>query len=188
MAPGRRIAPPAATDLVPFTRKHFFALSEECRAYATALARRDPHHVELAECRRMNTWLRALMRYESLGPRIAFLKPARPVARWQVATLTFTIWLILYVYASTRGHATLATLVLNSSLLLILTFFMLPERVFGTTIEGLEGKLLSVVEALEEMLAAVDMGFSQAAYFQVRDNLAAARAELRQQIDLAHRD
>lgn len=188
MAPGRATVPPAAISQVPFTRKQFYALAAECRAYATALASRDPRHVEVAECRRMNTWLRALMRYEKLGPRIAHLKPARPLARWQVATLTLTIWLLLYAFAATHGHTTLAALLLNTSLLLILTFYMLPERVFGTTVEGLEGKLLYVVRALEEMLAEGDMGFSQAAYFQVRDHLEAAHTELRLQIDLAHRD
>lgn len=188
MAPGRPSAPSAPAAPLPFTRKEFYDLAAECRTYATTLASRDQRHVYLAECRRMNAWLRRLKQYERLGPRLAPLKPARPIARWQVATLTLLIWLLLYVGAMTRGALMVATLLLNSWILVLLAFYMLPERIFGTTIEGLEGKLLRVVETLEEMLAAGEMGFSEAAYFHTRDNLAAAHAELREQIDLAHRD
>jgi hypothetical protein len=105
-----------------------------------------------------------------------------------VATLTGLLWLLLYLFAVTRGHTLMATFVLNSSIFVLLAFYMLPQRVFGTTIEGLEGKLLRVVETLEAMLQDGEMDFTEAAYFQARDNLAAAHAELRQQIDLAHRD
>ncbi len=188
MAPGRTPATGAPSALLPFTRKEFYDLAADCRAYATELAGRDQRRVYVAECRRMNAWLQRLKRTERLGPRLATLQPARPIARWQVATLTGVIWIMLYLYASTRGAQVTATVLLNSSVLILLTFYMLPERVFGTTIEGLEGKLLRVVETLEAKLAAGEMGFSQAAYFQARDNLAAAHAELRQQIDLAHRD
>ena len=188
MAPGQHAAPAAPPTPLPFTRKEFYELSALCRDYATELAGRDPRRIHLAESRRMNTWLRQLKRHERLGPRIADIKAARPIARWQVATLTGVLWLLLYLYAATRGAQMTAILILNGSILLILAFYMIPERVFGTTIEGLEGKLLRVVEALEEMLVAGEMGFSEAAYFQARDNLAAAHAELRQQIDLAHRE
>lgn len=188
MAPRRPLARSAPAAPLPFTRKDFYALADECRAYATALASRDPRHIYVAECRRMNAWLHRLRNYARLGPRVALIKPARPVARWQVASLTLLIWLLLYVFAATRSASLIATLLLNSSVFVLLAFYMLPERIFGSTVEDLEGKLLRVVETLEEMLADGEMGFSEAAYFHARDNLAAAHAELREQIDLAHRD
>ncbi len=188
MAPGPIPAKSDPTAPLPFTRKEFYDLAESCRAYATELAGHEQRHIRVAECRRMNGWLREIKRYERLGPRIAPIRPARPIARWQVATLTGVLWAIVYLYAATRGERVLALVMLNSALFVLLAFYMLPERLFGTTIEGLEGKLLRVVETLEQMLASEEMGFSEAAHFQVRDNLAAAHAELRLQIDLAHRE
>ena len=51
----------------------------------------------------------------------------------------------------------------------------------------IEGKVLRIVEMLEAILQKGDLGFTEAAYFQAKENLQAARTELRQQIDLAHR-
>jgi hypothetical protein len=69
----------------------------------------------------------------------------------------------------------------------LIILYFIPERVYGTTIELLEGKLLRVVDALDRLLTSGQVEFSEAAFFQVRENLEAARRELRQQIDLAHR-
>ncbi|MCC6457318.1 MAG: hypothetical protein IT328_20355, partial [Caldilineaceae bacterium] len=41
--------------------------------------------------------------------------------------------------------------------------------------------------SLEQMLQADELGFSEAAYFRVKENLESARRDLREQIDLAHR-
>jgi hypothetical protein len=65
--------------------------------------------------------------------------------------------------------------------------YFVPERLYGTTVELLEGKVLRVVDELDRMLQANEIGFTEAAFFKVRDNLSAARRELREQIDLAHR-
>ncbi len=69
----------------------------------------------------------------------------------------------------------------------LLLLFFVPERFYGTTIELLEAKVLRVVDALEQIHQAQDMGFSEAAYFVVKENLEGARRDLREQIDLAHR-
>ena len=70
--------------------------------------------------------------------------------------------------------------------LLIVAFFV-PERLYGTTIELLEGKVLRVVDALEHVLQSEELGFTEAVYFHVKEDLQASKQELRQQIDLAHR-
>jgi hypothetical protein len=43
-----------------------------------------------------------------------------------------------------------------------------------------------VVETLEKILLSQEMQFSEAAFFQVKENLQIAHEELRQQIHLAH--
>jgi hypothetical protein len=75
----------------------------------------------------------------------------------------------------------------SSTVFGLIILYFIPERVYGTTIELLEGKLLRVVDALDRLLTSGQVEFSEAAFFQVRENLEAARRELRQQIDLAHR-
>ena len=49
------------------------------------------------------------------------------------------------------------------------------------------GKVLRIVDTLLDLLNGGAMDFSEAAFFQARENLLAAHEELRQQIDLAHR-
>ena len=48
-------------------------------------------------------------------------------------------------------------------------------------------KVLRVVDGLLVILDSGVLEFTEAAFFQTRQNLLDARAELRQQIDLAHR-
>ena len=79
------------------------------------------------------------------------------------------------------------TVMIGSWLLTIVAVFFIPESVYGTTTELLEGKVLRVVDVLLEILNSGTMGFSEAAFFRTRENLLKAREELRLQIDLAHR-
>ncbi len=80
-----------------------------------------------------------------------------------------------------------STILIYGFLFALLLLFFLPQRLYGTTIELLEGKVLRIVELLEIALQSGDIEFTEAAYFQVKDHLSAAKDELRQQIDLAHR-
>lgn len=184
MVKGRSAQSSAA---IPFTRKEFYDLAVRCRDYATELAAFDPQRVNLKQCYQFNEWLRGLRRYERLGPRLASLRPARPVTRWQVAILAGIVGLLVYFFLLERGERLSPLLVLNGVILLFLTLYMMPERIVGTTVEEIEGRVLRVVKVLEAMLAEGEPAFTEAAYFQVKTNLEAAARELRQQLDLAHR-
>ena len=172
-------------SLVPLDRREFFRLTERCREYAYELARYDQSRVDLAQCHRFNSWLPELKGFDLLEPALRSLKPARPVARWQVMVLAAVIGLLIILVLSSRAIRTTGSLYILFFGLFILYF--VPERLYGTTIELLEGKVLRVVEALDDLLLHGNLGFSEAAFFQARENLAIARRELRQQIDLAHR-
>jgi hypothetical protein len=176
-------APPSR--LTPLNRREFFRLTERCREYALELAHYDQSRVDLAQCHKFNTWLPELKSFDLLGPALRTLPPARPVARWQVMVLAGSMGLLLFFVFSARGVSWP-----GFSFFYLISLFVLyfvPERLYGTTIELLEGKLLRVVDALDKLLLHGDLGFTEAAFFQARDNLEAARRELRQQIDLAHR-
>lgn len=164
-------------------RKAFYLLALECRAYAAELAQQDPHRVNLAQCYRFNSWLAQLRGYDRLWPALANLRPARPVARWQLVALLSVGWLLLAGPFYTQGGSWLFA----SAVLAIAALFWIPEDLYGTTVELLEGKLLYVVDSLLALLDSGQMEFTEAAFFQARQNLLDAHAELRQQIDLAHR-
>jgi hypothetical protein len=179
-----RSTPPPTLTL---DRRAFYELAEECRAYAAELANYDQHRVNLQQCHRFNAWLAHLKRYDRLQPRLATLSAARPIARWQVVALMMILWFFLALSLPGRVSQQLATVMMGSWLLSIVAVFFIPESVYGTTIELLEGKVLRVVDALLEILESGAMEFTEAAFFKARENLLAARTELRQQIDLAHR-
>lgn len=181
-----RAAPP--DDAHPLSRKAFFDLSVELRQWASDLARLDPRHIHLKECHRFNARLAELRAYQPLRARLAAMKPARPVARWQVVTLMMVVWALVILLLMGRVDRLLLVILLNGAVLTLLASYMLPAAVFGTTVEELEGKLLRVVTALEEMLAQNEPGFTEGAFFTTRSNLEAARRELREQLDLAHRE
>ncbi|NJN81415.1 MAG: hypothetical protein HC802_03455 [Caldilineaceae bacterium] len=126
-------------------------------------------------------------RYDLLAPSLRTLKAARPIARWQVMTLAVVTGLIGAFALVGRVDRLYSSGIFYVYLLLLLLLYFLPQRLYGTTIEMLEGKVLRVVEEMEKILIADDLEFSEAAFFQVKENLQAARHELRQQIDLAHR-
>lgn len=172
----------------PLTRKEFYELAAQCRAYAQELARNDQNRVSLKHCHAFNQWLPQVKSYDLLAPHLASLRPARPIARWQVVVLAVVGGLFLFVLAGPALGQLYGSMALYAYLFFMLMFtFFVPERLYGTTIELLEAKVLRVVEALESVLQRDDLGFTEAAYFRVKEDLRESRQELRQQIDLAHR-
>jgi len=171
----------------PLTRKEFYEMAERCRALSVELAQYDQSRVNLNQCRQFNAWLPFVRSYDLLAPRLATLRPARPIARWQVMLLGLAAGFMAYgAFGSSLGRDAAAMALYAIFFTLLLVFFV-PERMYGTTIELLEGKVLRIVDALEQVLVSDELGLSEAAYFRVKDNLEQARRELRQQIDLAHR-
>jgi hypothetical protein len=181
------VLPRESGSLKPLTRKEFYDLTATCRQYALDLARFDQHRVNLKECYRFNGWLAELRGYDRLAEPLHTLRPARPVARWQIMVIETVIWLILAAALPNYVSRNMATVILFSGTLLIVSNFFIPESLFGTTVELLQGKVLRIVNLLDDMLNNGAMGFSEAAFYQARANLQAAHDELRQQIDLAHR-
>ena len=173
--------------LIPLTRKELYDLAAHCRTYAQELARHDQTRVNLKHCHEFNSWLARLKSYDRLARPLATLQPARPVARWQVMVLAGVVGLILMLVLPGRVDRALSTAIIYSLLLMIIIFYFVPERLYGTTIELIEAKVLRVVDTLEELLQDAELGMTEAAYFRVKEILEAARHELRQQIDLAHR-
>ncbi len=177
----------SATSLKPLGRADFYRLTERCHTYALELAKLDQTRVYLPECHQFNTWLQELKRYDRLAPLLRTLAPARPIARWQLLVLGGLLGIIIWFALQSRADRLLASGFLTGYSFLVILFYFVPERYYGTTIELIEGKVLRVVETLDAQLQHGDLGFTEAAYFQAKENLQAARAELRQQIDLAHR-
>jgi hypothetical protein len=169
------------------TRKEFYELAARCREVAQELARHDQGRVSLRHCHEFNRWLPHLKAYDLLAADLRNLRPARPVARWQVLVLAGVFGLILMLAAPAWASRVSPAVWSSSTVFGLIILYFIPERVYGTTIELLEGKLLRVVDALDRLLTSGQVEFSEAAFFQVRENLEAARRELRQQIDLAHR-
>lgn len=171
--------------LTKLTRRDFFRLTEQCREYALELARYDQWRVDLAQCHKFNKWLPELKAYDKLAAPLRTLQPARPIARWQVMTLAVVLVLVLMSFTASRtAQPPIFSFTFFFGMVLL---YFVPERLYGTTIELLEAKVLRVVETLDDLLRNGDMGFSEAAFFQAKENLDIARRELRQQIDLAHR-
>ena len=175
------------TTSVPLTRKDFFELTVYCRTYASDLARYDQHRVNLKECNRFNTWLIQVKRYDKLDSALRNLAPARPIARWQIMVLLAVLWVILWLALPGRVDRGLMAAMLVGGMGTIVVMMFLPESLYGTTMELLDAKVLRVVDALLELLNSGKMNLSEAVYFKAKENLTAAREELRLQIDLAHR-
>ncbi|MBX3001557.1 MAG: hypothetical protein KF893_23750 [Caldilineaceae bacterium] len=172
--------------MAPLTRKEFYDLAERCREEAFELARHDQSRVNLAQCRRFNEWLAELRRYDELAPHLKTISPARPINRWMVMAASLGIWLLaMLFFGQTLGPQGARLLTFGVTGTVILLYF-LPEGLYGTTIEMLEGKVLRIVEQLEELLFSRSMEVTEAVFFKIKENLEAARRELRQQIHLAH--
>lgn len=176
-----------STTLTPLTRREFYRLTERCRAYALELAQYDQTRVYLQQCHQFNVWLRQLKSYDRLAPALRTLRAARPIARWQLLILGCLLGVVIWLALQARAYRLLASGFITSYAFFLFLFYFMPERYYGTTIELIEGKVLRIVDTLDDLLQHGDLGFTEAAYFQAKDNLQAARAELRQQIDLAHR-
>lgn len=179
---------PQSSRLIPLTRKEFYDLAESCRSYALELADHNPSRVDLSQCHKFNAWLVRVRRYDLLAERLSHLTAARPVARWQVIVIACTIWLVMAIALPGRVDRTTTIVVLNSAVFVLLGIFLIPEGYYGTTVEMIEGRVLRVVLTLEEILRANSLQLSEAAYFRSKEILAQAHLELRQQIDLAHRN
>jgi len=169
------------------TRKELYDLAAHCRSYAQELARHEQTHVDLQHCHQFNQWLAKVRSYDLLARPLATLQPARPVARWQIMVLAGVLGVILLLALPGRVERGLASAITSGYFLTMVILYFVPERLYGTTIELLEAKVLRVVDALEALLQTQEMGLTEAAYFRVKENLETARRELREQIDLAHR-
>lgn len=178
---------PQSEETVPLTRKEFYDLAAECREYAHELARHEQHRVSLKHCHEFNLWLPRIRAYDLLAPRLKDMQPARPIARWQVMILFAVAGLLLMLILPGRVDRFFAVMLPYAFFFGLVILLFVPERIYGTTIELLEAKVLRVVETLEQLLMNEELGFTEAAFFKVKEDLETARRELRQQIDLAHR-
>ncbi len=173
--------------MAPLTRKAFYDLSKRCQEEALELARHDQNQVNLTQCLRFNQWLSELKTYDQLAPQLQTLRAARPINRWMVMGGCIVLSLLMVLFLGSQlGVNGVRILSLGLTGTLILLYF-LPESLYGTTVEMLEGRVLRVVETLEKLLFSRQMELTEAVFFQVKDNLESARRELRQQIHLAHR-
>lgn len=166
------------------TRKEFYNLAKECRAYALRLANHDQDSVNRVLCLEWNQFLARMCSYDQLGPRLASLRLARPITRAMVLVGVLVIWLSMVVVGIRVLPQFPGLLGLSISVTLIFVVFLIPPATYGTSVEAIEGRVLAVVEALQDILEHGDMQFSEAVYFQARDTLREASDELRQQVYL----
>ncbi len=170
--------------MADLTRKEFYDLAHDCREYAMRLATHDQDSVDRLVCHEFNRFRERVATYDPLRATAASLGKARPVTRWLVIIITLAIWLVCVLIATQFLTFLSAGLLLGLTTILIFTVLMVPPRVYGTSVEAVEGRVLVVVEKLQAMLQTDELGFSEAAFFQVRDLLREANAELRQQVYL----
>lgn len=172
---------------MPLTRKELYDLAVRCRGYAQELARHEQARVNLKHCHEFNAWLAKVKSYDLLARPLATLQAARPIARWQILVLAGVLGLFLMLMLPGRVDRGVSAGITYGYFFCIVLFYFVPERIYGTTIELLEAKVLRVVDVLDELLHSNELGLTEAAYFRVKENLEAARRDLREQIDLAHR-
>lgn len=171
--------------MADLTRKEFYQLAHDCRDYALRLATHDQDSVDRKVCHEFNRFRERVAGYDQLQQTAASLRPARPVTRWLVITITLAIWLVCVLIATlVLNNLLSAGLLLGLTTILIFSVLMIPPRLYGTSVEAVEGRVLLVVEKMQAMMQAGEMEFSEAAFFQVRDVLREANAELRQQVYL----
>jgi hypothetical protein len=173
--------------LTVLTRHEFYKLTERCRDYAAELALCDQTRVNLQQCHQFNLWLPQLKAYDRLAQPLQTLRPARPIARWQLLTIAVVLGIILFNLLPPTTTRLGRNSFFSGYVVLLFLLYFLPERLYGTTVELIEGKVLRIVDVMEGLLIHGELGFTEAAFFQAKTNLEMARRELRQQIDLAHR-
>lgn len=166
------------------TRKAFYDLAKECRDYAMRLANHDQNSVNRAVCQEFNQFLARVRSYDKLGPKLMRLQTARPITRGLMLAVVLALWLAMVLIGLRVMPQFPALFGLGIAVSLIFLVFLVPPAVYGTSVEAIEGRVLVVVEALQDLLEHGDMQFSEAAYFQVRDTLREAADELRQQVYL----
>lgn len=171
--------------MAELTRKEFYDLAHECRDYALRLANYDQDSVNRALCKEWNAFLPRMRVYDSLRPSLAHLQPARGITRVIVLGSTLLAYFFIVLVVVRLIPRSASPLLLGISALLVLGVAMIPPAVYGTSVEAIEGRVLVVVEALEGLLD--QQQFTEAAYFEVRDTLRQAAAELRQQVSLNRR-
>ncbi|MCB0060626.1 MAG: hypothetical protein KDE19_00860 [Caldilineaceae bacterium] len=176
-----------STTTAVLTRPEFYQLTEFCRDYALDLAQYDQTRVNLKQCYKFNQWFAGVKTFAQLEPTLRQIRHAWPVARWQVITLAAVLGWILFTALSPRLPRPLSMTFLTTYSFSLIILYFVPERLYGTTIEMIEGKVLRVVDALEALLVSDELELTEAVFFRAKENLAQARRELRQQIDLAHR-
>jgi hypothetical protein len=182
-----RFFSPRVTEPLPLTRKALYDLAAETREIATRLARYDQHRVDLQQCHEFNAWYAETRRYDLLVRRLGAMPPARPISRTQIIIIAVLIGLLSLLVLPPQVGPLPGSYLLYAYFFSIIAFFFVPESLYGTSIELLEAKMLRIVESLEEILQNEPLDFTEAAYFHTKDNLEAAKRELRQQLDLAHR-
>ena len=168
--------------MAELTRKQFYDLAHECRDYALRLANYDQDSVNRALCKEWNAFLPRMRSYDSLRPRLAQLQPARGITRAIVLVGALLANLIVVLLVVRLFPQAMSPLFLGLSAMLVFVAAVIPPSVYGTSVEAIEGRVLVVVEALEGLLD--QQQFTEAAYFEVRDTLREAAAELRQQVSL----
>lgn len=175
------------TPTPALTRNEFYKLAHECREFSRRLATHDQDHVDRAMCGEYNAFLRRVRSYDRLRDPLAQLRPARPISRFMVLTWLIAGWMIFLLLG--RELPRLVYLVLLSSApFLIMSLFLIPQSLYGTTIEQIEGRVLVVVQTLQQILNRGEMNFTEAVYFVLRDVLQETADDLRQQVYLNRMD
>lgn len=168
------------------TRNEFYKLSRECREYARRLATFDQRQVDRQVCHEFNQFLTRVRGYDRLQAMAAKIAPARPLTRAMVlityAVLNLVSMLLLSPLLGQLGTS-VALSIFGIGLLVI---FFVPPSLYGTSVEQIEGKVLRIVQALHGILEPNTLELTEAVYFQVKEMLDEAAAELRQQIFLAN--
>ncbi len=166
------------------TRNEFYKLAHECRDLAQRLATHDQDTVNRAMCGEYNLFLRRVRSYDRLQAPLAQLRPARPISRPMLLIWLMAGWMIFALLG--RQLPPLWYIVIMSAVpFLLISLFLVPQSLYGTTIEQIEGRVLVVVQALQQLLTSGEMNFTEAVYFVLRDVLQETADDLRQQVYLS---
>lgn len=173
--------------MADLTRKEFYELAEKCREMALELARHEQDRVSVDQCRAFNEWLPRILAFDRLKRDLPGLSPARPLTRGRVMLVTVVVLLgLAFLLRDFLGRYTLFALTAALTTTGIGLVF-LPERLYGTTVALIEGKVLRIVTLLEKILLSQELNLTEAAFFVAKENLAAAKHELRTQLHHAQR-
>lgn len=172
-----------ATSPQALTRNEFYKLAHECHDLAQRLATHDQDTVNRAMCGEYNLFLHRVRNYDRLQAPLAQLRPARPISRSMVLIWLIAGWMIFSLLGR-QLPPVWYIVILSAAPFLILSLFFVPQSLYGTTIEQIEGRVLVVVQALQQILTSGEMNFTEAVYFVLRDVLQETADDLRQQVYL----